>query len=148
MLKVGDRAPDFSAVSTDGKPLSLAGLKGKKVIVYFYPKAFTPGCTAETCQFRDSYENLVGLGAEVIGISVDGQEKQRDFAAKHELKFPLIADADKSISRAFGVLWPIFAVAKRVTFIINEEGVIQAVLHHELMIGKHLEEVRSFLQKR
>jgi len=147
MLKAGERAPEFHALSTTGQYLSLAGFRGKKLVLYFYPKAFTPFCTAEARRFRDNYDDLRGLGAEVVGVSVDEHETQCDFAQRHELRFPLVADHDKAISRAFGVLWPGLPLDKRVTFIIGEDGVIQAVFRHEFQVVKHLDDVMRFLQK-
>ena len=148
MVKVGERAPDFNVMSTNGAYVSLAALKGKKVILYFYPKAFTPGCTAESRRFRDNYEDLKKLGAEVIGVSVDEHETQCDFAKRHELRFPLVADHDKAISRAYGVLWPGVRFDKRVTFVLDEQGVIAAVFRHEIQVLKHLDDVMRFLQKK
>lgn len=147
MLKVGQPAPEFDALSTTGNHVSLRALRGRKVVLYFYPKAFTPGCTAESRKFRDNYDELRALGAEVVGVSIDEHQTQCDFAAKNELRFPLVGDRDKSISRAYGVLWPGLPFDKRVTFIIGEDGVIKAVFRHELQVSKHLDDVLHFLQK-
>jgi thioredoxin-dependent peroxiredoxin len=147
MLKAGETAPDFHALSTTGDYVSLRALRGKKVILYFYPKAFTPGCTAEARRFRDNYDELRAYGAEVIGVSVDQHGTQCRFAARHELRFPLVADHDKAISKAYGVLWPGLPLDKRVTFVIDEEGTIAAVFRHEFQVTKHLDDVTRFLQK-
>src|SRR4029077_8086832 len=122
MLKIGERAPELTGQTSDGRQLTLSSLRGKKVVVYFYPKSFTPGCTAETKNFRDNYEDLKALGAEVIGISTDDLATQCRFAAEHRLSFPLIADSSHVISTLFGVMWPIIPIDKRVTFIIDEHG--------------------------
>jgi peroxiredoxin Q/BCP len=127
--------------------VSLRALRGKRVVLYFYPKAFTPGCTAESKRFRDNYEELRSLGAEVVGVSVDEHDTQCDFAKSHELRFPLVADNDKAISRAYGVVWPVLGFDKRVTFVIDEDGRVGAVFRHEIQISKHLDDVMRFLQK-
>lgn len=148
MLKIGDHAPDFTAQSTSGETVSLRALRGRPVVVYFFPKAFTMGCTIETRQFRDNYEELRRLGAEVIGISADKFDTQCRFAGDNKLKFPLVGDEDKRICEAFGVLWPLIKLPQRITFVIDEEGVVQAVFHHEVQISKHLDDVRHFLERR
>ena len=147
MLKIGERVPDFTGKTSDGRELSMASLRGKKVVIYFYPKSFTPGCTAETKAFRDNYEDLKALGAEVIGISTDDLATQCRFAAEHRLTFPLLADPSQAISRAFGVLWPIVPIDKRVTFVIDEYGTVRAVFRHELQVLKHLDDVMNFLKR-
>jgi peroxiredoxin Q/BCP len=147
MLKVGERAPEFHAQSTNGSQVSLSALKGRTVVLYFYPKAFTPFCTAEARRFRDNYNDVRALGAEVIGVSVDEHETQCDFAAQNQVQFPLIADHDKAISRAYGVLWPLLPLDKRVTFIIDAGGTVRAVFRHEIQVLKHLDDVLHFLQK-
>jgi peroxiredoxin len=147
MLKAGDRAPDFTARTTDGGVLSLATKRGRWVVLYFYPKAFTPGCTTETRLFRDNYADLTAQGAEVVGVSLDDYETQCRFAGAEKVTFPLIADEDKSISRAFGVLWPLVPVDKRVTFVIDPQGMVRAVFRHEFQVLKHLDDVNAFLKK-
>jgi peroxiredoxin Q/BCP len=148
MLKIGDHAPDFTAQSTSGETVSLRELRGRPVVVYFFPKAFTMGCTIETRQFRDNYEELRKLGAEVIGISADKFDTQCRFAGDNKLHFPLVGDEDKRICESFGVLWPLIKLPQRITFVIDEQGVVQAVFHHEVQISRHLDDVRRFLEKR
>jgi peroxiredoxin Q/BCP len=148
MLKVGDVAPEFSVEATNGKPVSLKALRGRPVVLYFFPKAFTMGCTFETRQFRDSYEELRTLGAEIVGISSDRFDEQCKFAIDNNLPFPLISDPEKRICDAFGVLWPLIRLPQRTTFVIDEQGVIQAVFHHEVQISRHLDDVRRFLERR
>lgn len=147
MLKPGDVAPDFTATTTDGRTLRLADLRGKKVVLYFFPKAFTTGCTIETRRFRDAYPELTGLGAEVIGVSADEAERQCEFAQKEQVKFPMIGDASRQIGKSYDTLWPLLSLNQRVTYIIDEQGRIEAAMHHELMIGKHLDAVRQHLQQ-
>ena len=133
-LKEGDKAPDFTAKDQNGKTISLADFKGKTVILYFYPKDDTPGCTAEACDFRDNYQSLVGKGFEVIGVSTDDEKSHKKFETKYQLPFPLIADEGKEIVEAYGV-WgeknmygKVYMGTMRTTFIINTDGVIQKVI--------------------
>jgi peroxiredoxin len=148
MLKIGDSAPDFTAQATNGDTVSLRALRGRPVVIYFFPKAFTMGCTVETRQFRDNYNELRALGAELIGISADKFDAQCRFAHDNSLPFPLVGDEHKHICEAFGVLWPLIKIPQRTTFVIDEQGVIQAVFHHEVQISRHLDDVRKFLERR
>jgi thioredoxin-dependent peroxiredoxin len=148
MLSIGDRAPDFSARTTDGQLLTLSQLRGRPVVIYFFPRAFTPGCTAETRRFRDNYDDLRGFGAEVIGISTDAHEKQCRFAEAEKVKFPLIGDKDAEIQSLFDVKWPILKSNRRVTYVIDEEGTIAAMFHHEFQVLRHMDDVRKFFEKR
>ena len=148
MLKVGDNAPDFTAQATNGSTVSLGALRGRPVVVYFFPKAFTMGCTVETRQFRDHYTEICKLGAEIIGISTDKFDAQCRFAVDCKTPFPLVGDEDKRICEAFGVLWPLIKIPQRTTFVIDEEGIVRAVFHHEVQISRHLEDVRAFLERR
>jgi peroxiredoxin Q/BCP len=145
-LKEGQIAPEFEAESTHGK-IKLSQFKGKRVVVYFYPKAFTPGCTRETQTFGKFYEEFKKYNAEVIGISVDSIETQKKFAEKCNAKFPLISDKDKKISSLYGVLNESGKSAQRVTFIIDENGVIIAILkdlkNAEEHVYKALEIIKS-----
>lgn len=147
MLKVGDPAPALSAVTSDGKTVDLSALRGKRVVLFFFPKAFTLGCTIETRRFRDHYSEIAGLGAEVVGVSVDSAERQCEFASAEGVPFPMVGDASRSISRSFDVLRPILGVSQRVTYVISPEGRIEAAFHHELMVGKHLEDVKRHLEQ-
>jgi len=133
-LKAGDTAPDFTAKDQNGKAVSLSDYKGKNVILYFYPKDDTPGCTAESCDFRDNYQSLLGKGFEVIGVSVDDEKSHKKFETKYSLPFTLIADTDHSIVEAYDV-WKEknmygkkYMGTARTTFIINGEGVISHVI--------------------
>lgn len=147
MLSPGDLVPPFEGQASDGRRVTLASLRGQPVVVYFFFKAFTPNCTVETKGFRDNYPELRGLGVEVVGVSTDSLATQCDFAEANAVSFPMIADSDKRIGRAFGVLWPILGLAKRVTFVIDEVGVIRHVFHHEVQISKHLDDVLRVVRK-
>ena len=113
-----------------GQTISLSQLAGRRVVLFFFPKAFTTGCTIETRQFRDHYSELAGLGAEVIGVSVDKEQVQCDFANKEGVPFPMIGDERRAINRSYDVLWPILNVSQRVTYVIGPDGRIELVLHH------------------
>ena len=133
MLNPGDKAPDFKALDQDGKLHTLKEYKGKKLVLYFYPKDMTEGCTAEACDFRDNLNRLQGHGAEVLGVSPDSVARHGKFVMKESLNFPLLADEDKTISEAYGV-WKEksmygrkFMGVERTTFIIDEKGRIARI---------------------
>ncbi len=147
VLAVGDIAPSFSAPTTQKKVLSLAELRGNIVILYFFPRAFTPGCTQETRRFRDNYAELRALGAEVIGVSTNDHRTQCKFADDNEVSFPLIADDSCMITADYGVKWPLIPLAKRVTFVIDPRGVIRGVYHHEFQVLRHLDDVFKFVDE-
>ncbi|MFT7032518.1 MAG: peroxiredoxin Q/BCP [Cyclobacteriaceae bacterium] len=133
-LEKGDKAPDFQGVDQDGKSISLSDFSGKKLVLYFYPKDNTPGCTAESCDLRDNYELLQKQGYEVAGISSDGEKSHKKFIDKYELPFRLIADEDKSIHEQFGTWGEKSMYGRkymgtfRTTFIIDEKGIIEEVI--------------------
>ena len=133
-LKAGDKVPDFSAKDQDGNTISLSDYLGKKLIVFFYPRANTPGCTAEACNLRDNYAALQSQGYELLGVSEDSQKKQANFRNKFEFPFPLLADEDHTVIETFGVWGPKKFMGKeydglhRTTFLINEEGVIDHII--------------------
>lgn len=133
-LKIGDKAPEFSGLDQDGNSHSLADYKGKKLVVFFYPAASTPGCTAEACDLRDNYERFQSAGYALLGVSADSQKKQSNFKVKNELPFSLLADEDKSVINAFGVWGPKkfmgreFDGIHRTTFVIDANGVIEEVI--------------------
>lgn len=133
-LKPGDKAPDFSGIDQDGKAHKLTDYAGKKLVVFFYPKASTPGCTAEACDLRDNFERFKANNYELLGVSADSQKAQLKFKDKYEFPFPLLADEDKSVINAFGVWGPKKFMGKeyegihRTTFIIDENGVIDEVI--------------------
>lgn len=134
MLEEGKVAPQFEGKDQNGNTIKLADYKGKKVVLYFYPKDDTPGCTAQACNLRDNSTELKSAGYEVIGVSADTEAKHQKFITKYELPFPLIADTDKELIKSFGVWGPKKFMGKeydgihRTTFVINEEGVIEKVI--------------------
>ena len=133
-LKVGDKAPNFKALDEQGKTISLSDYAGKKLVVFFYPKANTPTCTVESCNLSDNYKTLVDKGFEVIGVSADSQKAQTNFKKKYKFPYPLIADVDKDVINAFGVWGPkkfmgrTFDGIHRITFVIDEKGIISKVI--------------------
>ena len=133
-LEIGQKAPDFSAKNQNGETVHLSDFKGKKVILYFYPKDNTPGCTTEACNFRDNYHSLKKDGFEIIGVSVDGEASHQKFISKHELPFQLLVDEDKSLVEAYGV-WveknmygKKYMGTARTTFVIDADGIIQHII--------------------
>jgi peroxiredoxin Q/BCP len=147
MLKVGDIAPDFSAQDQHGKSLSLGSLLERgRLIIYFYPKDFTPVCTAQACTFRDASEGLTELGATVVGVSGDSADSHQRFAAKHSVPFSLIADPERRIQKPYGALMPILNRTLRVTYVIDTDRRILGAFHHELSAAKHLSDVKQALE--
>jgi peroxiredoxin len=139
-------APPFKAASSLGREVSLEDYRGKYVVLYFYPRSFTAGCTIETIAFAGATAEIRALGGEIIGISADPVETQCEFADKHGASFPILADLDRSILRAYGVKYPVVDRSKRVTFIIDPEGYIVARFHHELLFKKHVSDAIEFLK--
>ena len=134
MLKIGDKVPDFKGIDQDGNEVSCQDFAGKKLVVFFYPKASTPGCTAEACDLRDNENALKAQGYHLVGISADSVKRQKNFAEKNNLLFPLLADENHEVLNAFGVWGPKkfmgreFDGIHRTTFIIDEKGVITDVI--------------------
>lgn len=133
-LKVGDKVPAFSVSDDQGNSQSLSDYAGKKLIVFFYPKANTPGCTAEACDLRDHYKELQAAGYSLLGVSADSEKRQRNFSEKYDFPFPLLADEEKEVINAFGV-WGLkkfmgreYDGIHRMTFIVNEEGIVERVI--------------------
>ena len=146
MLKVGDAAPTFLGRTTRGGSLSLRELSGKIVVLYFFRKAFTRNCTVETKGFRDNHPELAAIGAEVVGVSCDDMPTQCRFATEHDVRFPMIADDDRAISRAYDVFFPLLPISHRVTYVIGRGGVIEGVFNHEFQVSRHLDEVVRFVR--
>lgn len=134
MVQKGEKAPEFKGLDQNGNEIKSTDYKGKKYVVFFYPKADTPGCTAEACDLRDNEEALKAKGYEIIGISADSVKRQKNFATKYDLNYPLIADEERNIIEAFGVWGPKkfmgreFDGIHRTTFLINEKGVIENII--------------------
>lgn len=133
-LNIGDKAPNFSGTNQHGEEVSLTQFTGKKIVLFFYPKASTPGCTAEACNLQDNIERFKKEGYEIIGVSADSQRRQANFAEKNKLAYSLIADEDKSVIKAFGVWGPKKFMGReyegihRTTFVIDEAGIIQDII--------------------
>lgn len=133
-LKVGDKAPDFTSVDQEGNTISLSDYKGKKLVLFFYPKASTPGCTLEACNLSDNYERFVAQGYDVLGVSADSQRRQTNFRNKYKFPYPLLADEDKTVINAYEVWGPKKFMGRtydgihRITFIIDENGIIEDVI--------------------
>ena len=148
MLTLGTRAPSLNAADHRGKELRTDELLGKgPLVVYFYPKDFTPGCTREACMFRDAYAELDGHGATIIGVSMDDDASHTRFAERYQLPFSLVADPKFAIAREWGVARPLGLGAWRVTYVMDQRGVIRGAFHHELSMSKHVTEVRELLEQ-
>lgn len=146
--KVGTRAPAFHLPDQLGKLHDLTAYSGKWVVLYFYPKDDTPGCTQEACAFRDDLHVLTGLGAQVVGISVDASVSHAEFANKYHLPFPLLADKNGKVAASYGALWNLGALvfAKRYTFLINPQGLIARV-YLNVDTSRHSQEIIEDLKK-
>ena len=133
-LKPGDKAPSFSSKDQNGNTINLDDFKGSKLVIYFYPKDNTPGCTAQACDLRDNYEHLLKNGYKVLGVSADSEKSHQKFISKYDLPFPLIADTDKEVLKAYGVWGPKKFMGRtydgihRTTFVIDENGLISEVI--------------------
>ena len=151
MLKVGDTAPDFSALSDDGTTVTLSELKGKSIVLYFYPKDDTPGCTVESCDFRDSLSKLHGHGIIVLGVSRDDVKSHQKFKTKYTLNFPLIADTDEKVCNLYDVIVEKNMYGKKVrgiersTFLIDTQGKISHIWRPVKVEG-HVDEILSILK--
>jgi len=145
-VEVGDRAPGFTLPTQAGTQVSLSDFTGKKaVVLYFYPKDDTPGCTAEACAFRDSYEVFKDAGAEVIGISSDSAESHKQFAGKHRLPFILLSDTDGAVRKRYGVPTAFGLLPGRVTYIIDKEGIVRHIFSAHFAPEKHIAEALKTL---
>src|SRR5262245_46270571 len=140
-VEVGQKAPDFDLPDANGKRVRLADFKGKRaVVLYFYPKDDTPGCTAEACSFRDSYEDFQEAGAEVIGVSSDSEAKHSKFAARHRLPFTLLSDAKGEVRKKYGVPATFGLLPGRVTYVIDKKGVVRHVFNSQMQATRHVSE--------
>ena len=146
-VKVGDVAPDFTLQSQDGSEVSLSDFRGKKdVVVYFYPKDDTPGCTKEACAFRDRHQVFQDAGAEVIGISDDSPQSHKQFAAKYNLPFTLLSDTGSKVRKLYEVPATLWILPGRVTYVIDKEGVVRHVFDSMLNFNAHVEEALKTLK--
>ena len=148
MLQVGQPAPDFTLRTTSGQSFRLADQRGRHVVLYFYPKDDTPGCTAEACSFRDQYEDFKDLGAEVVGISSDSEASHQKFTQKHRLPFELLADTDGLVRNRYEVPRALLGLLPgRVTFVIDKEGVIQYIFNSLSGATDHVRNAKEVLRK-
>src|SRR6266699_55387 len=146
-VKVGDRAPDFTLPSQTGESVSLANFPGKNIVLYFYPKDNTAGCTAEACSFRDSYEVFQEAGAEVIGISSDSEKSHQQFAKQHHLPFILLSDLGGVVSKFYGVPATFGLLPGRVTYIIDKQGIVRHIFSSQFAPQKHVTEALKVLKE-
>jgi peroxiredoxin Q/BCP len=146
MLKEGDAAPEFTARDAEGKEVSLSGLRGRKVVLYFYPKDDTPGCTKQACSLRDGFAEFERQGIKVLGVSLDDEKSHQKFAAKYDLPFTLLADTDHAVADAYGVYGEKSYMGKkymgvdRKTFLIDEEGRLKKIFD-KVNVDEHADEV-------
>ncbi|MBU6229422.1 MAG: peroxiredoxin [Cyanobacteria bacterium REEB459] len=146
-VQVGQLAPDFSLTNQAGETVTLSSFRGQKaVVLYFYPKDDTPGCTLESCSFRDSHSEFQQIGAEVIGISSDSPSSHHQFANKYQLPFTLVSDGDGSVRRAYGVPSTLGLLPGRVTYVIDQEGVVRHIFNSQFNPKAHAAEAKKVLQ--
>jgi len=147
MLKEGTEAPAFQGAMDGEGTFRLADYRGQKnVVLYFYPKDFTPGCTREACAFRDNYADVEQYDAVIVGVSTDSTDSHGRFRERHELPFPLVSDPEKRIVRLYDADGLLGFMTARVTYVIDKQGVIRAALRHDFAVGKHLPEVLDALR--
>ncbi|MGC6437691.1 MAG: thioredoxin-dependent thiol peroxidase [Flavobacteriaceae bacterium] len=133
-LQTGDKAPNFNSVNQDEKAISLSDFKGKKLVLFFYPKASTPGCTLEACNLSDNYSRFEAAGYAILGVSADSPKRQLNFKNKYEFPYDLLADEDKTVIKAYGVWGPKKFMGReyegihRITFVIDETGIIEDII--------------------
>jgi peroxiredoxin Q/BCP len=147
-IQVGDKAPDFTLPSQSGEQVRLHDRLGERVVVlYFYPKDNTSGCTAEACAFRDSYETFTDAGAEVIGVSSDSADKHAAFAGQHNLPFTLLADKGGRVRKIYGVPSVLGVIPGRVTYVIDREGTVRLVFSSMTNIGQHVKDALEVVRQ-
>lgn len=148
MIEIGDKVPDYLGTDENGNEIRVQDFAGKKLVLYFYPKDSTPGCTQEACNLRDNYERMLAKGYAVVGVSVQDSKSHKKFIEKHQLPFPLIADTEMELNKAFGVWGEKSMFGKkymgtlRTTFVINEEGIVEQVIKpKEIKVKNHAEQI-------
>jgi len=147
-IGLGASAPDFTKTTQNGDTISLSQFRGQKtVVLYFYPKDETPGCTAEACTFRDKFEDFVEAGAVVIGVSQDSEGSHQRFASHHRLPFLLVSDRDKALQKAYGVPKTMGLLPGRVTYVIDRDGKVQHVFNSQLNAKKHVQEALEVVKR-
>jgi len=147
-IKVGDAAPEFDLTDGAGKRVRLSDFRGKRnVVLYFYPKDDTPGCTKEACSFRDSYQSFTDAGAEVIGVSSDDGASHQKFAEKFHLPFTLVSDTGGGVRKRYGVPATLGLLPGRVTFVIDRDGIVRHVFNSQLQATKHVDEALTVIKK-
>ena len=147
-IKVGDQAPDFTLISQTGESVTLSDLIGKKnVVLYFYPKDKSKGCTRQACEFRDKYEVFTDLGAEVIGISSDDTKSHESFADEYNLPFILLSDEKNKVRNLFGVKSTLGVISGRVTYVIDKKGIVRHIFSSQFQPKKHIKEAIEALKK-
>jgi peroxiredoxin Q/BCP len=147
-VKVGDKAPDFNLPSQMGDNVTLSEFFGKKnIVLYFYPKDESPGCTKEACSFRDSYVELTNLGAEVIGVSGQSVESHKSFATHYGLPFILLSDKDNKVRELYGVPSTMGIIPGRVTYIIDKQGIVRHIFSSQIQAERHVEEAKRTLME-
>ena len=149
VLKKGDKVPEFSLKDQEGKDFNLAELIGKKpLVIFFYPKNFTPGCIKEVCSFRDQYQDFTDIGAEVIGISGDGQDSHEKFAKKYKLPYTLLSDSDKEVRKLFGVKSSLLGLLPgRVTYVVDKQWYIRLIFENQFGAEQHISQALTILKQ-
>lgn len=148
-IQKGDKCPSFTLPNQNGEEVAIDTLIGKKqLVIYFYPKDETAGCTQQACSFRDAYQDLKDMGAEVIGISSDSIDSHNAFAKNHNLPFILLADKQKKVRKLFGVPTNLLGIIPgRVTYIVDKEGIVQGVFNSQLKVNQHVAEAKKVLER-
>lgn len=149
LLEVGGKAPDFTAHLSTGETITLSQFRGRQnVVLSFYPADFTAGCTRQACSYRDNFAEVQRLGAVLLGVSADGAARHAEFAQAYSLPYPLISDPEREIIRLYGAerFRGKFLPTRRVSYVIDTEGVIRLVAHHEVLIGRHIEQILQTLR--
>jgi peroxiredoxin Q/BCP len=147
-IKIGDSIPTFTLLDQNNVEVKIKNKVGTPLVIYFYPKDDTPGCTREACGFRDDFEDFADLGAEIFGISSDSPRSHKRFAEKYRLNFTLLSDSKKEVEKLFGVKRNLFGLLlERVTFVVDKEGIVRHIFNSQFEAKKHVQEALNILQK-